>query len=109
MIDLTSLYRLEEPCVLMPLPCGCVIDSSIRAENGIVLCPWCGATFNSVEFGVWINNGDLPVLFLEEGPKPMIRSTDGRLHEVCGEFDGLPIVQAGRVRMMVDNFEWVSN
>lgn len=109
MIDLTAPFELDKPCVLMPLPCGCVIESTLRVVAGIVICPWCEATFSAYEFGEWINSDAPPPLCLENGPKSMIRCREGHLHEVHGEQAGLPVIQVGDVLVRLADFEWISN
>lgn len=109
MIDLTEPFGLTYPCVLMPLPCGCVINSSLRVIEGIILCPWCEATFFAVDFGEWINSDAPPPICMENGPRSMIICREGHLHEVHGEHGGLPVIRMGDDLVSVDHFVWVSN
>lgn len=109
MIDLTNPYGLSHPCVLMPLPCGCIIESTLRVELGIVICPWCTATFSAYDFGEWINSDSPPPIFLENGPKEMIRCHEGHLHEVCGEQSGMPVVRVGEELIRFSHFERVAH
>jgi hypothetical protein len=74
----------------MTLPCGCVIDipSLGEAVEGYFDCPWCGATFDGVEFHDWCVAG-LPAVLIER-TFPLCVLLD-KLFEVvsrcgCGDF-----------------------
>lgn len=109
MIDLTKIFDLNYVAVLLPLPCGCVVDNSVRAQDGVIECPWCCATFDSMDFGLWVNSDCVPPVFLGDGPPSMIRCND-EVHEVHGESPGgFPVVRIGEDNYQVTRFEWVSN
>lgn len=109
MIDLAEIFELGGHSVLMPSPCGCVIESSLKVDDGIITCPWCDAMFSAVEYGEWIHSGAAPKIFLGDGPKSMIRCPDGRLHEICGEQAGLPVARVGRALVRFSQFERIAN
>ena len=109
MINIKEIFELDEPSILVPTPCGCIIDSSTKVQDGIVLCPWCDATFSLGDFDEWVHGDAPPLIFLSNGPKSMIRCDEGHVHEVYCEQDGLPVVQKGKMFFSFTSFEWVLN
>lgn len=110
MIDLTKAYDMDEVCILVPLPCGCIVEASLKHQDGLFECPWCEATFDMVAFGQWINGEAVPPISLSRSPRTMLR-WQGHLAEVHGEKSGLPLVRLGQELVCVpqQDVEWVSN
>lgn len=109
MIDLNDVFDLDVPSALVMLPCGCVIEAGLAAEQNYFVCSWCDSAFLDAELQEWLSDdGHQSVLFLGDGPKPMIR-WQKTIHEVFGEQGGLPVLQVGDDLVRVTEFEWVAN
>lgn len=113
-IDVGAEFDLGEICIIIPLPCGCVAEGKMCSERGFFTCPWCEATFDVQAFKHWLNGGATKKIYLERGPKPMLRfsetANNARLFEIVAEHGGLPVVKMGQdLVVLSDSFERVAN